>query len=155
MNENYGMNDQSALEPGMRLHQRAIKRITNAYMLVYIRDADRDRVIAPVTNADIPQYLLDRFEKERQEELVRRKERELAQHTMAVRITDVPQLQQTCLLDLVAEADDFAYRLNKDMPIQEFLVIECLFFRDTIGKLGCYLETDVSIPCLDHGQASK
>ncbi|KAJ3162458.1 hypothetical protein HDU86_004940 [Geranomyces michiganensis] len=55
-----------------------IKRFTNAYMLVYIRDSDRDQVLAPVTTSDIPAHLLAKLEEERIQVEAETKEREEA-----------------------------------------------------------------------------
>ncbi|KAJ3173620.1 hypothetical protein HDU88_002708 [Geranomyces variabilis] len=55
-----------------------IKRFTNAYMLVYIRDTDRDQVLAPVTTSDIPAHLLAKLEEERIQVEAETKEREEA-----------------------------------------------------------------------------
>lgn len=52
---------------GQSIHTKVskTKRVTNAYMLVYIRDSSRDRVLAPVTIDDIPHHLIERIENER------------------------------------------------------------------------------------------
>lgn len=36
---------------------RHVKRHTNAYMLVYVRESDQDQVLAEVTSNDIPTHL--------------------------------------------------------------------------------------------------
>ncbi len=46
-----------ALKPGMTNQMMKLKRFTNAYMLVYIRESDLSWVQRPVTDADIPEYL--------------------------------------------------------------------------------------------------
>ena len=51
LEDNYG--GESTLRPNLKI----AKRFTNAYMLVYIRESDLDEILAPVTNADIPQHL--------------------------------------------------------------------------------------------------
>ncbi|KAJ3058009.1 hypothetical protein HDU98_005868, partial [Podochytrium sp. JEL0797] len=44
---------------------KLIKRFTNAYMLVYIRDTNADEILKPITSEDIPEHLRLRFEEER------------------------------------------------------------------------------------------
>ena len=43
--------------PQQRNQVRAMKRFTNAYMLVYIRDIAIDKVLAPFTENDTPPHL--------------------------------------------------------------------------------------------------
>jgi len=40
-------------------------RITNAYMLAYIRESDIPEILAPIKDSDIPKHLSERIEKER------------------------------------------------------------------------------------------
>ncbi|ORX47578.1 cysteine proteinase [Piromyces finnis] len=47
-------------------NERNIKnRITNAYMLVYIRESDIPEILAPIQDSDIPKHLSERIEKEK------------------------------------------------------------------------------------------
>ncbi|TPX74778.1 hypothetical protein CcCBS67573_g03936 [Chytriomyces confervae] len=55
---------------------RAPKRLTNAYMLVYIRHDDTESIFAPISDADVQEHLRIRFEEERLEYEKKRKERE-------------------------------------------------------------------------------
>jgi len=55
---------------------RAMKRFTNAYMLVYVRESLMDEVLKPIGPADVPDYLSERIEDERIQMEIRRRERE-------------------------------------------------------------------------------
>ena len=59
LEENYGGEPLNglAVPPGQRNQVRAMKRFTNAYMLMYIRDSAIDDVLAPFTEDDTPAHL--------------------------------------------------------------------------------------------------
>ncbi|KAJ3378421.1 hypothetical protein HDU84_007571 [Entophlyctis sp. JEL0112] len=68
MEENFGA------DPTVKT--KMIKRFTNAYMLVYIREADADEILKPITGDDIPLHLRTRFEEERIATEQKRRDRE-------------------------------------------------------------------------------
>jgi ubiquitin carboxyl-terminal hydrolase 7 len=58
LEENYGGEPLSALPPTVQRNQvRTMKRFTNAYMLVYIRESATDEILAPFAPEDTPAHL--------------------------------------------------------------------------------------------------
>ncbi|EPQ30594.1 uncharacterized protein PFL1_02118 [Pseudozyma flocculosa PF-1] len=61
---------------GARAPVRAMKRFTNAYMLVYVRESQIDEVLRPLAPEDTPAHLRERLEDERMQLEARKRERE-------------------------------------------------------------------------------
>ncbi|KAL2912015.1 ubiquitin-specific protease ubp15 [Polyrhizophydium stewartii] len=107
---------------GARLH----KRFTNAYMLVYVRDADLDEVLAPVTDEHIPGHLRRRFEEERLIAERRRKERDEAHLFFNLRVLSDDVIRRHEGHDLASYDDktpsDFhVLRVRKDDTLRQFV----------------------------------
>ncbi|KAK4509311.1 AMP-binding domain-containing protein [Mucor velutinosus] len=104
-----------------------VKRETNAYMLVYIRDSSQDQVLAPVTIDDIPHHLLERIAKEKKMAEAIKKQR-VSQHlymTVYV-VTDDGFLMNRGVgfTDPLAQNEDVQYqdtRLLRNMSVGDFL----------------------------------
>ncbi|TFK55144.1 cysteine proteinase [Heliocybe sulcata] len=77
LEENYGGEPLNGVPPAMQRNQvRAMKRFTNAYMLVYIRESAIDEILAPFTEEDTPAHLKRRLDEERLQLEAKRRERE-------------------------------------------------------------------------------
>ncbi|EJU05407.1 ubiquitin carboxyl-terminal hydrolase 5 [Dacryopinax primogenitus] len=77
LEENYGGEIQNGyMSPTPRNNGIKNKRMTNAYMLVYIRETAIDEVLAPFTEIDTPPHLKARLEEERMASELKRRERE-------------------------------------------------------------------------------
>lgn len=75
LEENYGGEPQGAQALNARPNIRTLKRFTNAYMLVYLRECMMDEILSDVTTADIPPHLKRRLDEERIVMEQKRKER--------------------------------------------------------------------------------
>lgn len=63
-------------QTGVRAPVRAMKRFTNAYMLVYVRESMSDEILKPFAEDDTPRHLRERLEEERLAMEARKRERE-------------------------------------------------------------------------------
>lgn len=61
-------------------------KCSNAYMLVYIRSSEIDRILGDIPEQDIPSELVDRLEYEKRIELARRKERNEANQYVSIHV---------------------------------------------------------------------
>jgi ubiquitin carboxyl-terminal hydrolase 7 len=78
VDDNFGGDmETTALRYGQRV-VTTIKRAANAYMLVYMRDADIPTVQRPVLEEDVPSALIAKFEEEARREEARKKEKDEA-----------------------------------------------------------------------------
>ncbi|XP_014681204.1 PREDICTED: ubiquitin carboxyl-terminal hydrolase 7-like [Priapulus caudatus] len=77
---------QEAMENNFGGHEEdvSVKRCTNAYMLVYVRDSSLGELLQTVTENDIPTTLVDRLQEEKKQEAIRRKERSEAHLFMTI-----------------------------------------------------------------------
>ncbi|KAG8782435.1 hypothetical protein FRC12_020829 [Ceratobasidium sp. 428] len=77
LEENYGGEMSNGLVSNQQRNQvRQLKRFTNAYMLVYIREGAIDDVLPPFAEKDTPPHLKARLEEERQASEAKKRERE-------------------------------------------------------------------------------
>ncbi|KAJ2016844.1 ubiquitin-specific protease ubp15 [Coemansia sp. S3946] len=114
----------------------ASKRFTNAYMLVYIREALRDSVLCP-GDAPIPQHLLQRIQDEKDE--VARKQREKLElaSTLIVKVVGDDNFEQhqgfdLCYFDQRQPASNalFCERMPRAMTLAKFKAT----YADYIGR---------------------
>lgn len=106
---------------------RAMKRFTNAYMLVYIRGSEVDEVLKPMGPEDTPPHLRERLEEERLALEARRREREEQHLYLTVKVVTEDIFRTHQGFDL-ATFDDRAlqptelptFRMLKNEPFVNF-----------------------------------
>ncbi|CAD6570825.1 MAG: hypothetical protein TREMPRED_006048 [Tremellales sp. Tagirdzhanova-0007] len=77
MEDNYGGDIMNGLvPPHQRTQARTLKKFTNAYMLVYVRETEIDTVLAPFTETDTPPHLKARLDAEREQLEAKRREKD-------------------------------------------------------------------------------
>ncbi|KAJ2775560.1 ubiquitin-specific protease ubp15 [Coemansia nantahalensis] len=111
--------------PGMR-PRPVSKRFTNAYMLVYIREAKRDSVLCAGA-APVPAHLLQRIQQDREEEERLQREKEEIATTLVVRVVGSEQFARhqgfdLCYFDRRQTAGNplFSERMPRDMTLAAF-----------------------------------
>ncbi|KAF8522231.1 hypothetical protein BU17DRAFT_87330 [Hysterangium stoloniferum] len=147
LEENYGGEAHSpngVLSPPQRNQIRSMKRFTNAYMLVYIRETAIDEVLAPFTEKDTPAHLKSRLESERLEAEQRKREREEQHLYLTAKIITDESFQQHQGFDL-ASFDD------KNWPpseLQNFRILKSesyLTFKSRVAQHFNYPENHIRL----------
>jgi len=115
---------------------RAMKRFTNAYMLVYIRESQMGEILKPIEPVDVPNYLSQRVEEERLQVEARRRERE-EQHlylTTKIITEDIFRMHQG--FDLVSFDD----RMGRPTDLPTFRVLKNEPFVSFKARLASHFE---------------
>ncbi|KAG2175621.1 hypothetical protein INT43_001268, partial [Umbelopsis isabellina] len=132
LEENYGGEPQGANALNTRPNLRTIKRFTNAYMLVYMRESMMDEILSDVTTNDIPPHLKRRLDEERVAMEQKRKERlEMHLYMKTCIITDetFSKYQGFDLASFDEKTGDtpayLSYRTRKDDTLESFKAALC------------------------------
>ncbi|KAK4388214.1 Ubiquitin carboxyl-terminal hydrolase 13 [Sesamum angolense] len=98
-------------------------RQSNAYMLVYIRESDKDKILCDIDERDISQHLKERLKREQKEKEIKKKAKAEADMYMIVKVaTDedfARQIGNICF-DLVDHAKVRSFRVQKLKPFHTF-----------------------------------
>ncbi|KAI3856931.1 hypothetical protein MKX03_012339 [Papaver bracteatum] len=99
-------------------------RYSNAYMLVYIRESDRDDIICNVEEKDIAEHLRIWLKKEQEEKEQKKKEEAEAHLYTTIKVArdeDLSkQIGRDIYFDLVDHDKVFSFRIKKQMPFNLF-----------------------------------
>jgi ubiquitin carboxyl-terminal hydrolase 7 len=74
LEDNYGGDMQNNFQ--QRTQARTLKKFTNAYMLVYVKESEIDTVLAPFEEGDTPKHLKERLDAEQQQLEAKRREKD-------------------------------------------------------------------------------
>lgn len=106
---------------------RAMKRFTNAYMLVYVRESEIDNVLRPFGPEETPAHLRESIEEEREQLELRRRERAEQHLYMTVKVVTAEHFREHQGFDLAAFDDGIqpatdvpAFRVLKNEPFVQF-----------------------------------
>ncbi|CAG8434848.1 2439_t:CDS:10 [Funneliformis mosseae] len=139
LEDNYGGEPPNASPiTAIRPTGRNLKRFTNAYMLVYIRESDIDEILSPVILEDIPTHLQRRLDEEKAKEEQRKKEMEERHLYLPVKVVTAETFKNHQGFDL-ANFDDRQY------PLSEVHIYKILK-TDTYGAFKVYIARTFSIP---------
>ncbi|KAG9295196.1 hypothetical protein G9A89_006177 [Geosiphon pyriformis] len=134
LEDNYGGEFANNNPLPIRPPGRNLKRFTNAYMLVYIRESDIGEILAPVLPDDIPQHLQKRLDEEKAAHEQKKKEKEEMHLYLNVKIISDETFKTHQGFDL-ANFEDRQYLLS-DIPNMKVLKSETYgTFRERIAEL--------------------
>lgn len=92
----------------------------NAYMLLYIRDSEREQILHPVERTDIPPHLEERFEQEEAEKAAKKKEQAEAHLYIRLKVALVSDLQNWTGVDLCDFDQVKTFKAKKASTLKEF-----------------------------------
>ncbi|KAE9589796.1 putative ubiquitinyl hydrolase 1 [Lupinus albus] len=125
LEEQYGGEEELPhTNPGFNNSPFKFTRHSNAYMLVYIRDSDKNNIICSVDEKDIAQHLIVRLKKEQEEKEQKRKEKEEAHLYTILKVARDADLHQQIgkdiFFDLVDHDKVRTFRIRKQTPFITF-----------------------------------
>ncbi|KAG5549832.1 hypothetical protein RHGRI_014966 [Rhododendron griersonianum] len=110
--------------PGFNNSPFKFTKYSNAYMLVYIRESDKDKIICNVDEKDIAEHLRIRLKKEQEEKEQKRKEKAEAHLYTIIKVARdedlLEQIGRDIYFDLVDHDKVRSFRIQKQMPFNLF-----------------------------------
>ncbi|XP_044462355.1 ubiquitin C-terminal hydrolase 12-like isoform X2 [Mangifera indica] len=110
--------------PGFNNSPFKFTKYSNAYMLVYIRESDKDKIICNVDEKDIAEHLRIRLKKEQEEKEQKKKEKAEAHLYTIIKVARsedlLQQIGKDIYFDLVDHEKVPSFRIQKQMPFNLF-----------------------------------
>ncbi|KAL8152397.1 hypothetical protein V2J09_010157 [Rumex salicifolius] len=122
LEEQYGGEDET--NPGFNNTPFKFTKYSNAYMLVYIRESDMEKIICDVDEKDIAEHLRTRLKKEQEEKEDKKKYKAQAHLFTIIKIARdmdlAEQIGKDVYFDLVDHDKVHSFRIQKQMPFNLF-----------------------------------
>ncbi|XP_062173883.1 ubiquitin C-terminal hydrolase 12-like isoform X3 [Alnus glutinosa] len=131
LEEQYGGEEElPPANPGFNNSPFKFTKYSNAYMLVYIRESDKEKIICNVDEKDIAEHLRIRLKKEQEEKEQKRKEKAEAHLYTIIKVARnedlVEQIGRDIYFDLVDHEKVHSFRIQKQMSFN--------FFKEEVAK---------------------
>ncbi|KAJ3669934.1 hypothetical protein LUZ60_010258 [Juncus effusus] len=125
LEEQYGGEEElPQTNPGLNTTPFKFTKYSNAYMLVYIRETDKDKIICNVDEKDIAEHLRIRLKKEQEEKERKKKEKAEAHLYTIIKVARdedlAAQIGKDIFFDLVDHDKVKSFRIQKQMPFVNF-----------------------------------
>ncbi|KAM1157590.1 hypothetical protein FF1_028163 [Malus domestica] len=125
LEEQYGGEEElPQTNPGFNNAPFKFTKYSNAYMLVYIREVDKEKIICNVDEKDIAEHLRIRLKKEQEEKEQKRKEKAEAHLYTIIKVARnedlFEQIGKNIYFDLVDHDKVHSFRIQKQMPFKLF-----------------------------------
>nr|DAD47220.1 TPA_asm: hypothetical protein HUJ06_017157 [Nelumbo nucifera] len=125
LEEQYGGEEElPQTNPGFNNTPFKFTKYSNAYMLVYIRESDKEKIICNVDEKDIAEHLRIRLKKEQEEKEHKKKEKAEAHLYTIIKVARnedlVEQIGRDIYFDLVDHDKVRSFRIQKQMPFNIF-----------------------------------
>ncbi|KAK4480450.1 hypothetical protein RD792_013523, partial [Penstemon davidsonii] len=125
LDEQYGGEEElPQTNPGFNNSPFKFTKYSNAYMLVYIRETDKEKIICNVDEKDIAEHLRIRLKKEQEEKEQKRKEKAEAHLYTIIKVARdedlVEQIGRDIYFDLVDHDKVRSFRIQKQLSFNTF-----------------------------------
>ncbi|XAR64915.1 Ubiquitinyl hydrolase 1 [Bertholletia excelsa] len=125
LEEQYGGEEELPhTNPGFNNSPFKFTKYSNAYMLVYIRESDKEKIICNVDEKDIAEHLRIRLKREQEEKEQKRKEKAEAHLYTIIKVARdedlLEQIGRDIYFDLVDHDKVRNFRIQKQMPFNLF-----------------------------------
>ncbi|KAL9238674.1 hypothetical protein vseg_013065 [Gypsophila vaccaria] len=125
LDEQYGGEEElPQTNPGFNNAPFKFTKYSNAYMLVYIRESDKDKIMCNVDEKDIAEHLRERLKREQEEKEFKKKEKAEAHLYTIIKVARdedlAEQIGKDLYFDLVDHDKVKSFRIQKQTPFSLF-----------------------------------